>query len=306
MQPKVSVIVPVYKAEKYIERCCRSLFDQTLDNIEYIFVNDCTPDDSIKILNNIASEYPQRQSSIHIINHEKNLGQSGARRSGMSIATGEYIIHCDADDWVDIEMYEEMYLKAIETGADAVCCDMKMEFEDYSYIKQYNTDYSDHKLMYDCIAPIAVVYCSMCNRLISNSIFKNNVIIPFEGVNMWDDVGLTIRLRYFIKSNAVINKAFYHYNRSNETSTTKRPQLERVLEQIKCAQKIEQFFIDNGENKKYKYFIDYLKFKSKEELFFINKKEWKKTLPNAGKYWWKYYSHNPIKWWIRFILLLIK
>ena len=102
---KVSVIVPVYNAGRYIERCLRSLFEQTLDSIEYIFVDDCSPDDSMDILKRVLDEYPERKDDVKILTHQVNTGQSGARRDGMRIASGEYMIHCDADDWVDTDSY---------------------------------------------------------------------------------------------------------------------------------------------------------------------------------------------------------
>ncbi len=95
---KVSVIIPVYGVEKYIERCTRSLFEQTLDDMEFIFVNDCTKDNSIAIIERIAEEYPLRKSQIHILNHQVNKGLPIARQTGLRVATGEYIAHCDSDD----------------------------------------------------------------------------------------------------------------------------------------------------------------------------------------------------------------
>ena len=108
--PKVSVIVLIYKVEKYIERCARSLFCQTMQDIEYVFVNDCTPDCSIQILQSVIDEYPQRKSDIKIISHEKNMGSGVARNTGLEVADGEYIIYCDGDDWVDPDMYEKLYI----------------------------------------------------------------------------------------------------------------------------------------------------------------------------------------------------
>ena len=86
MNPKVSIIVPVYNVSKFIERCARSLFEQTFESIEYIFVNDCTPDDSITKLNKIIIDYPQRSKSIRIIEHETNRGLAAARNSGLLAA----------------------------------------------------------------------------------------------------------------------------------------------------------------------------------------------------------------------------
>ena len=119
--PEVSVCIPVYGVEKYIERCARSLFEQTMtDGIEFIFVNDCTTDKSIEILERILAEYPGRQAQTKIIHHATNKGLVAARNTGLAHATGDYIIHCDSDDWVDLNFYESLYKKAVETGADVV------------------------------------------------------------------------------------------------------------------------------------------------------------------------------------------
>lgn len=122
--PKVSVVIPVYGVEKYIERCARSLFEQTLDDIEYIFVNDCTKDRSIDILNEVINDYPARKQQIRIVHHEKNKGLPFARQSGWQVATGEYVANCDSDDWVDLNLYEMMYKEAIEKNADIVVSDI--------------------------------------------------------------------------------------------------------------------------------------------------------------------------------------
>ena len=91
--PKVSVIVPVYKTEKFIERCVRSLMEQALDEMEYIFVNDCTPDKSMEILQLTLDDYPKRQKDVHVIAHEGNKGSASVRNSGLGEAVGEYVIY---------------------------------------------------------------------------------------------------------------------------------------------------------------------------------------------------------------------
>ena len=133
--PKVSVIVPVYKAEKYIEKCARSLFEQTLDDIEYIFINDCTPDKSIEILHKVLEEYPKRKDQVKIIHHETNKGIATSRNTGLNATTGTYIIHCDSDDWVEPNMYETMYNKAVEGNYDIVSCDYFIDSKNNSIYK---------------------------------------------------------------------------------------------------------------------------------------------------------------------------
>lgn len=121
--PKVSVIIPIYGVQKYIERCVRSLFEQTLDDIEYLFIDDCSPDGSVRIIMRILDEYPNRKEQVIIHRMEQNSGQAKVREWGMKNATGDYVIHCDSDDWTDLMMYESMYQKALEEDADVVVCD---------------------------------------------------------------------------------------------------------------------------------------------------------------------------------------
>ena len=299
---KVSIVIPVYNAGPYIERCARSLFEQTLDRLEYIFVNDCTPDNSMEVLMSVIEEYPERKEHVKIINHEKNTGQSGARKDGMAIASGEFIIHCDADDWVNLDAYERMYNKAIEDNVEAVCCDMAMEFVGSTTVLKPDNRYDDHKLMYDCIAPISVEYMSMCNRLISRKVFERHTVEPFKDVNMWDDVGLSIRLRYYIRSTSVINEPFYHYNRMNEVSTTRRPLMDRIREQLLCIRHIEDFFKEENASEEYKDFISFLQIHTADELFRVDVESWLSIFKSERKTLWKirhfYRRHLLIKYYI--------
>ena len=138
---KISIIIAVYNCEKYIEACVRSLFEQTLNDIEYVFVNDATPDISITVLEKVIEDYPTRKPFIKIINLERNGGVSNARRIGIENATGEYVIHADSDDWVDKDMYERLYRKAKETDADIVGCNFRHEFTDLQY--DFHQQYAD-------------------------------------------------------------------------------------------------------------------------------------------------------------------
>lgn len=112
--PKISVIVAVYGVENYIEKCVRSLFEQTLDAVEYIFVNDDTPDNSIVILKSVLDEYSERKNNTHIINFETNTGVANARTVGMKLATGKYMIHCDLDDYLEDDALEVLYKEAVK------------------------------------------------------------------------------------------------------------------------------------------------------------------------------------------------
>ena len=101
---QVSILVPVYGVEKYIERCARSLFEQTYENLEYIFVNDCTPDKSMEILMRVMEDYPNRKGNVRIFHHEHNRGLSAARNTALDAATSPFVTHVDSDDYLDCDV----------------------------------------------------------------------------------------------------------------------------------------------------------------------------------------------------------
>ena len=139
---KISVIIPIYKVEALIERCATTLMEQTLRDVEYIFVDDATPDRSIEILQNVISRYPERKEQIHIVHHVINKGLPAARNTGLSMAQGEYIFHCDSDDYVEPAMLEELYGIAEKKNADIVWCDWYLTFavkERYMRQPSYST-----------------------------------------------------------------------------------------------------------------------------------------------------------------------
>ena len=123
--PLVSVIVPIYGVEAYIGQCARSVLGQTYSRLECIFVNDGTPDRSMEILSEVVKEYPGR--NIVIVNKE-NDGLPHARWSGLEVSTGEYIMHVDADDWLEPDAAERLVDEALRTQADLVYCDFWKEY----------------------------------------------------------------------------------------------------------------------------------------------------------------------------------
>ena len=116
--PKVSVIVPVYNVSKYVERCVRSLMEQTCPDIEYIFVDDATPDDSMAVLERVLEDYPQRLANVRILHNMQNQGLAKSRFIGMDEAAGEFVLHCDSDDWMEQDMVQAMLEAALAHDAD--------------------------------------------------------------------------------------------------------------------------------------------------------------------------------------------
>ena len=214
--PKVSVIIPIYNVEKYIERCVRSLFEQTLDDIEYIFVNDCTQDKSIEILTSIIKEYPQRIPSIRILNHTTNQGLTKTRNTGLAVATGDYIAHCDSDDWVDFDMYRQLYVQAEETKSDIVYSDLYLAYQDKTVIyKAASFDSDKNELLNNYISS---VWTSLVNMIVKRSIYVDNNLKSPEHICYCEDFWLSVRLFYYANKITKVNSPFYYYYQCNDSS----------------------------------------------------------------------------------------
>lgn len=221
--PKVSVIIPVYKVENLIERCARSLFEQTLDDIEYLFIDDCTPDQSVQILKKTILDYPNRAKLAKIIKMEKNSGQAAVRTKGMYMATGDYIIHCDSDDWVEKNMYEQMYNKAISEHCDCVICGFSVSNGIES--KRVCLERIHSNLFDDLISH--KVSSSLWNKMYKNKVFDKDSFLPPLG-NLGEDTVINFQLAFKCKKVGVINEPLYYYF-ENEESICRKLQKESVI-----------------------------------------------------------------------------
>lgn len=217
MKSLISVIVPIYKVESFIERCARSLMEQTLDEVEFIFVDDASPDRSIEILHRTLADYPERKEQVRILTHEQNKGLPAARNTGLEVATGEYIFHCDSDDYVEREMLAEMYEAAKKQGAEYLWSDFWLSFEQNErYMKV--RDYATPREALQGVLEGAMKY-NVWNKLVHRSLYtENNIWFP-TGHSMGEDMTM-IRLLACAKRVAYIPKAYYHYVRLNMSALT--------------------------------------------------------------------------------------
>lgn len=213
-RPKVSVIIAVYGAERWIDRCARSLFEQTLSDIEYIFIDDCSPDRSIDVMQHTLADYPDRRRQVRVIRHERNQGVAAARTTGMKAATGEYMIHCDPDDWVEPQTYRLMYDKAKATDADIVTCGCKIYYKNNISYERYNCEGRGIEIIKSGKA-IHALWLIM----VKSSIVIDHGIYPFEGINWGEDSACVYRFYYFAKKVAYITDICYHYDQSSNISS---------------------------------------------------------------------------------------
>lgn len=195
MKIKVSVIIPVYNVEKYIDECLSSIINQTLKEIEIIVVNDGSPDNSQKIIDKYVKKYPEKVKSFI----KENGGQGSARNLGLEHAKGEYISFVDSDDWLDLNALENMYNKAKEDDSDIVICDMSDLYADgtkkYFNCTKYNSVYE--------------VTSSASNKIFKKAILKD---VKFLSRLWYEDFNFTTKILLTNPKISTISKDYYKCN----------------------------------------------------------------------------------------------
>ena len=216
---KVSIIVPFYNVEKYIEKCLTSLVNQTLEEIEIILVNDGSKDESIKVAKDFEQKYPAK-----IRYYEKpNGGLGDARNFGIKFAKGEYIAFLDSDDYVEPTMYEEMYEMAIKEKSDMVECDFWWEYPN----KKKDDRGVEYKNQNDMLLKARVV---AWNKLIKKDIYEKHPEARFAVGLRYEDVEGFYKILPYINKVSFIRKPFIHYvQRNNSISNTQNKKNEEMF-----------------------------------------------------------------------------
>ena len=229
MQPLISVIVPVYKAEKLFEQCVRSIRNQTYQNLEIILVNDGSPDNC----GAMCDEFAQQDTRIRVI-HKKNGGQSSARNAGLDIATGAYIGFVDADDWIEPDMYTHLYELLTANNAQIAACGAQLDFPDKTF-RYFNPDYPSNTQI-ETFSKVEALRQSIVNQKITNSLCdKLFVKTVFENTRMvvgtvYEDMELIPRCLEKIDLAVYDPTPFYHYNQTDESTTRGQFNASRMAE----------------------------------------------------------------------------
>lgn len=241
MKIKVSVIVPVYNVEKFIDKCLNSIVNQTLKEIEIIVVNDGSPDNSQKIIDKYVKKYPDKIKSYI----KENGGQGSARNYGLKKTTGEYIGYVDSDDFVEKDMYKKLYNKAKENNYDIVVCGNYNVSEDYqnknidAFINNYNTDLEN------------IFFGKMA---VWNKIYKRDILIKnkleFKEKVWYEDLAFTLKAIMNSNTFAFIDEPLYDYL-IREGSTMNNSNVQRNLEILDAFNDILSYI---QHNKKEEYF----------------------------------------------------
>ena len=234
--PKISVIVPVYRTEKYLCRCIDSILGQTFQDIELILIDDGSPDRCPEI----CEWYMQRDDRIRVV-HQKNAGVAAARNTGLDVAMGDYFAFVDSDDWIASDMYQRMMDKAEEYDCDVVMCDCIKDFADKSELyshdirsgyydkEQLVREYYPHLIMMENVEyPPTISNCLClfrqrqysCPNKVSQQKIKGDSLRYIEGVRYSEDLLFGAQLMYRACSFYYMkDQAYYHYCMNSESAT---------------------------------------------------------------------------------------
>ena len=265
MNPKVSILIPVYNVSNFIEKCAESLFNQTFKEIEYVFVNDGTTDDSIEKLLKVIELFPERKESIQIIQHSVNQGTASTKNEALNAASGEYISFVDSDDYIEPDMIEVMVRKAIETDADIVVSDMIMEYPDRTEIvEDYLSDIENEHFKDIILNDYSHTF--LCNKLVRRELYLRPDSRAPQGLNYYEDRHIMSRLYYFAKKIVKLNRAFYHYVHYNPLAITKNKNRMHFENVLTFWNLFDDFLKEHNEYEKYKSILALPKTQSKVRL----------------------------------------
>ena len=291
---KISIIVPVYNVEKYLNKCLDSLVNQTLKDIEIIVVNDGTKDNSQKIIDEYVKKYPKLVKSYI----KENGGLSDARNYGIKYATGEYISFVDSDDYVDADLFEKMYNVATLEKSEVVACPVKYIYKDKISHRDFNM------LLFNKSIKDSPKILLEVKSYAPNKIYKRNFWLKhkFEFPSQYfEDSALIYNVLLAANKVSAINDGYYYYNRINEVSITKIAD-DRAYDIFKSCDSILSYYKKNKAYDKTKESIDaviigHIRYRIRT---YVSAHESKK-LKEFVKYSHKYLDENIFNWKNNFI-----
>jgi len=290
MSKSVSILIPVYNSEKYISKCLHSVFSQTYANIEYIIVNDAFQDNSIAIIQDVLNEYPQRESHVRLINHEKNQGIAKTRNTLLDHATGDYVYFVDSDDSISTDAVEILMRTAEKNNADIVRCNYREVKGDKIIPMNHEPIGIQESYLEQCL--LGKNHMNSIRLLLIRRHIFTDFGLSFEtDVNGCEDFLMTVKLFYHTNNITDIPDCLYDYNLENAASITHNHRGFRS-NAIAAANKIKLFLKEKGLFETYHQPLRQLMFTSKMH-FLINKEirdidKYVKTFPESNNCYRQY------------------
>ena len=226
--PTISVIVPVYKVEKYIRCCLDSIVTQTFADWECILIDDGSPDNSGKI----CDEYAEKDGRFRVI-HQKNAGVSAARNAGLNVAKGAWITFVDSDDWIEPETYNIAYKRAIDDGVDLVQWSYVVENGMKSKHIVFPETFFSHKTL------LSLFDCSMWNKMVSAKLIIENKLYFPVGIRLSEDRLFSFQCYLNATKCLCLDKCFYHY-RMNGNSASHSMTKDMIIEEVEVIKQMEE------------------------------------------------------------------
>lgn len=278
--PLVSVIIPFYRVASFVERCTRSLMEQTMQEVEFIFVDDASPDESRDIIERVTAEYNR---NVRILTHQQNQGLPAARNTGLAEAAGNFIYHCDSDDYLEPTMLEEMVRAAKEEEADFVYCDFYLDFSTSRRV-MVNPNYTDPEQMIKEGFLAGLMKYNVWNKIVKRSLYIDSGLHFPAGHGMGEDMTM-ISLATHATRAAHVAKPLYHYLKLNGnafSNTFSQQHLDDILyNATRTMEYLTSWDVDDKER-----YLAFFKLNLKLPFLFSNDSSqyriWKKWYPEAN------------------------
>ena len=281
----ISIITPLYKAENFIERCADSLFGQTFTDIEYIFVDDCSPDSTVKRLRQVLDSYPTRKPRTKIISHERNRGVAAARNTGLDAATGDYVYYVDADDYIEPDAIEAMVARSDKGMTDIVACGWYLTFS-RNERQMPMPSYADAETALRGMLSGQLRW-NLWLYMIRRDIYLRHGIRFIEGENIGEDMLVLLKLFSRVRSIAFVDRPLYHYVKQNDNSITRlspADQMNRLMHNLMAS--IEYLSSNFGD--RYEKELNFFKLNAKMPLLITDDRDsyraWSASFPEANRY----------------------
>jgi len=290
--PKVSVLIPVYNVEKYVARCILSILNQTMqEGVEVIIVNDCTPDHSMEIIRELLRTHLKENGmTVRIVEHVANRGLAAARNTAMECAMGDYIIHVDSDDYVEPDMLEKMYTRAVEADADIVIADYYKNRKDREIYCKNNVP-EDKDILYGRVIRHQDVV--LWNKLIKRNIYLNNNISWIDGLDYGEDYIVSLSIFFHAKKVVYLPCALYHYVYNEQSICRTTYNSKKQQNDMELLDYAKHFLIERNIFVKYEYDFYYevlrIKFRLLKNNVDNNLDKYIKLYPEANKYRYRFF-----------------
>lgn len=280
--PDISLIVVFHNAETTIERTLRSLSRQSLTSVEYIFVNDGSTDRTVEVIQDFVALNPEFAGRHRLVSSAVRRGSAHATVLGFAHATGEYVMRCDADDYLDRDALKIMLKASDSRRHDVVIAPYYAEEGKKTRIIDF-----DHRPGSLNDMRVDTLGFSLCNKLLRRKLLDDNNIVPYDGLDCWEDLGVVSRVMSLKPSVGFTDTPVYHYVTDAASASLSRSPRGRLLEDhLAIALLVEQWMVEHNMQKEYEPFLDHLKFCAKVKMLRgrdKNVRRWLKTFPEVNR-----------------------